>query len=105
MFRVELATGLVTLMTAELDAPTIDVFLHGMVASALFATPRGVYRYVFDGLHEVLELARGEELTGVAYGDVTALFVRGPEGARLFVGPHRRIAVRLPSTGYAPRFS
>jgi len=105
LFRVDLLRGSVVIDTAELHADAIGVATtpHGRVA--LLATGRAVYTTTGDALHELVELAADEEVTGMAHLTLPAVLVRGAARARLVLGnATERVIVALPSAGHSPRF-
>jgi hypothetical protein len=105
LFRVDLLRGSVVIETAELHAEAIDIATTGDGRAALLATERAVYTIVSDALRELLELAGGEEVTGLAYRSMPAVLVRSVDRARLVLGdPAKRVFVTLPSAGHSPRF-
>jgi hypothetical protein len=108
LFRVDLREGTVTVVTAELDVPRIDV--EGATwhddqrpPSCLVATPEAVF-VASRGLQRLVDLARGERVTSMVHGELPVIFVEGGErGPRLLLGEPPSI-VALDSPGDAPRF-
>lgn len=103
LFRIDLASGGVHMVTAELDVTTVDVVVRPDGEEALLATPRAVYRWSGSRLIPLVELFGDERVTGVAFDPTTAVFVDGKSGPRLVLGSGGH-SVPLPSAGYAPRF-
>jgi hypothetical protein len=105
LFCVDLRRGTVVIETAELHADAIDVAADHDGTPSLLATGRAVYTTTRDALRELVELAGGEEVTGMARRITPAVLVRGADRARLVLGyPGERAVVALPSAGHSPRF-
>jgi hypothetical protein len=102
LFRVDSTAGMVTLVTAELDATTLEVVAKE-AGRALIATDRSVYVTTAGALRELVQLASDEEVSGMIDGPTSVVFIRGPLSSRIILG-HGQAIVPLETPGYAPLF-